>query len=288
MKEKAVITGANGFIGSRLAETLEARGVQVLKLDRALLSLPDALKNTINKFKPSSVYHLAAYGNHYNQKEPGGIFGANLLGTFNLLEAVKTTKIDSFVNMGSSSEYGTKNKPMREDMLPETKTLYGATKVGATYLVRAYAPEFGLPAVTVRPFSVYGPNEAEHRFLPTVIRCCLTGDKLKLAPGVHDWIYIDDFVEGVISVSENAKLLSGEVVNIGSGVQYSNEKIVSLVQELCGITINIEETGNIRSFDTVTSWVANNDKLRALGWKVNTNLQKGIKSVIDAKRTNKP
>ncbi|TRZ51004.1 SDR family oxidoreductase [bacterium] len=286
MKEKILVTGANGFIGSRLTKRLEEGGAEVVKLDRALLTLPEALTKVMDEVKPNAIYHLAAYGNHYNQKEIRDIFTANLFGVFNLLEASRGRNLDYFVNTGSSSEYGKKEKPMKEDMLPETNTMYGAVKAGATFLAKAYASEYDLPVVTVRPFSVYGPGEADHRFIPTVVRCCLTGEVLKLAPGVHDWIYIDDFINGMITVTENIKQLSGEVVNIGSGQQYSNKEVVEEVERICGITVAKEEVGNIRSFDTITSWVANNEKLRSFGWKPETDLRSGIEKVIDAKRTN--
>lgn len=286
MKITILITGANGFIGSKLSEVLKAKGNKVVKLDRTLLFHPRKLLEKITRVQPDTIFHLAAYGNHYDQNDVDEIFKVNVVGTFNLLQAAAKAGVKCFVNTGSSSEYGRKSKPMKEDMMPETDTMYGATKVAATYLSKAFAKS-GLPVVTVRPFSVYGPGEAEHRFIPTVVRCCLSGETLKLAPGVHDWIYIDDFVRGMITVAKNIKKLSGQIVNIGSGRQYSNKKVVEEIERICGITVATEEVGNIRSFDTITSWVANNDKLKSLGWKPKVDLRSGIEKVIDAKRTNK-
>ncbi len=287
MKEKILVTGANGFIGSGLVKELEDGGARVIKLDRAILTQPDVLIRTIKRIKPSKIFHLAAYGNHYDQKDVREIYNANVYGTFNLLQAASQAGVKCFVNTGSSSEYGKKDVPMKEDMVPEANTMYGATKVASTYLSKAFASEYGLPVVTVRPFSVYGPGEAEHRFIPTVIRCCLSGQPLKLAHGVHDWIYIDDFVNGMIIAANNIRKLSGEVVNIGTGKQYSNEKVVEEVQNICGINVKKEEIGSIRNFDTITSWVADNEKLRSFGWKPKIDLRNGIEKVINAKKTNK-
>lgn len=284
MKERILITGANGFIGSRLTEKLEEGGAEIVKLDRNILTLPETLAKVMDEVRPHAIYHLAAYGNHYNQKDPGNTFAANLFGTFNLLEASRGRDLQYFINTGSSSEYGKKDSPMKEDMLPETSTLYGATKIGATYLARAYAAEYGVPVVTVRPFSVYGPGEADHRFIPTVIRCALKGEVLNIAPGVHDWIYIDDFISGMVTVTENINKLSGDVVNIGTGKQFSNAEIVAIVENLCGITISKDEIGSARNFDTTTCWMANNEKLKSLGWNPETNIKTGIEKVINAKR----
>lgn len=286
MKERILVTGANGFIGSRLTEKLVDLGAEVIKLDRSLLTLPEALKKVLDECRPNAIYHLAAFGNHYNQKDSRDIFNANLFGTFNLLEAARGRDLNYFVNTGSSSEYGMKDSPMKEEMLPETTTLYGATKVGTTFLAKAYAAEYELPIVTVRPFSVYGPEEAEHRFIPTVIRCCLKGETLKLAPGVHDWIYVDDFINGMLAVTENIEQLRGDVVNIGSGIQQSNHEIVDLIEDLCGITISKEEVDTVRNFDTTSCWVADNSKLKSFGWKPETGIKKGIQQVINAKRAN--
>jgi len=287
MKKKILITGANGFIGSRLTEFLKKKGDKVTKLDRILLTQPRKLYEKIKRVDPDIIYHLAAYGNHYDQKDTQEIFDVNVVDTFNLLQAAAKAGVKCFVNTGSSSEYGKKNIPMSEDLIPETDTMYGATKVATTYLSKAFASESGLPVVTVRPFSVYGPGEAEHRFIPTVIRCCLLGEALKLAPGVHDWIYIDDFINGMITVSKNIKKLSGQVVNIGSGKQYSNKEVVGEIERICGITVAKDEVDNIRIFDTITSWVADNKKLRSFGWKPKIDLRSGLKKVINAKRTNK-
>lgn len=284
MKKKVLITGANGFIGTRLVEKLERSGINVVKLDRSLLTKPRALARLIKNERPSAIYHLAAYGNNYGKNDVRKIFQANLLGTFNLLYASSRANLESFINVGSSSEYGKKNEPMSESMSLETDTFYGATKAGANYLARAFARQFKLPIVSVRPFSVYGPGEASHRFIPTIIKSCLSGKKMPLAPGVHDWIYIDDFIDGMLLVAKNAKKLAGEVINIGCGKQYSNHEIVEIVENILGVDCPVEETRFLRSFDTSLTWVADNSRLCALGWAPKYDIYSGIKETITCLR----
>lgn len=286
MKEKCLITGSRGFIGSHLLRRLSETGCNPVPLAREMLADPDLLKRALREIVPDVIYHLAAYGNHYLQTDRNEIFRANLIGTFNLLEAAAENGFHSFVNTGSSSEYGTKTSPMSERMLLETDTFYGAAKVGATFLSRAFARQLGLPIVTVRPFSVYGPGEADNRFIPTAIRCALTGEELLLAHGVHDWIYVDDFVDGIMLVSENAASLSGEVVNIGSGTQYTNEEVVKAIELATGRALKIKTTNRLRVYDTETMWVADNDVLRGLGWQPQFDLLEGIRKTVDAIRTN--
>lgn len=286
MKEQCLVTGAHGFIGSHLMTRLKERGFEPTALSREALTSLGVLSQTLNELRPEVIYHLAAFGNHYQQTDRRKIFEANLFSTFNLLEASKDLGYQALVNTGSSSEYGKQAQPMSEKMLPETDTFYGATKVGATFLARAYAIQLGLPIVTVRPFSVYGPGEADNRFIPTAIRCALTGEELALAPGVHDWIYVDDFVNGMMLVSEKANELSGEAVNIGSGTQYTNEEVVRAVEIATGKVINIKKTERLRVYDTETMWVADNDVLRGLGWQSQFDLLEGIRKTVDAIRTN--
>lgn len=286
MKEQCLVTGAGGFIGSHLIVRLEERGFEPNALPREALTSLVILTKTLSELRPEVIYHLAAFGNHYQQTDRRKIFEANLFSTFNLLEASKDLGYQALVNTGSSSEYGNQARPMTEEMLPETDTFYGATKVGATFLARAYAIQLGLPIVTVRPFSVYGPGEANNRFIPTAIRCALTGEELTLGQGVHDWIYVDDFVDGMMLVSKKAKELAGEVVNIGSGTQYTNEEVVRAVETATGKVMNIKNTERLRVYDTQNMWVADNSKLRSLGWQPRYDLLQGIIKTVDDIRAN--
>lgn len=286
MKEQCLVTGAHGFIGSHLMRRLKAEGYEPISLPREDLTSLEVLSKTLSEIRPEVIYHLAAFGNHYNQINRQTIFEANLRGTFNLLEASNEIGFHAFVNTGSSSEYGRQNRPMSEDILPGTDTFYGAMKVGATFLARAYARQFNLPIVTVRPFSVYGPGEADNRFIPTAIKCALAGEELTLAPGVHDWIFVDDFVDGMLLVSERAKELAGEVVNIGSGTQYTNEEVVRAVEIATGKQIKIKKTDRLRVYDTQSMWVADNSKLRSLGWQPQFDLLLGIIRTVNDTRTN--
>ena len=232
---KVLISGKNGFIGSQLARHLELLRMEVIGLMRELLAQTEALKAYIDDVKPDYIFHLGAYGNMASQTGEQEIFQANVVNTWNLLSATKDTPYKLFINFGSSSEYGKKTSPMTERDLPETETFYGASKVAGTYLARAFAKQFNKPIVTVRPFSVYGPREADFRFIPTVIRSLITGQEMNLDPlPVHDWIYIDDLIFFVTNLMSFSKDLHGDAVNIGSGKCYSNAEVVEMLENISG------------------------------------------------------
>ena len=170
------ITGKFGFIGKRLTDYLNKEGIRVQD----------------NFGGADTVIHLASYGNHSWQTDIGLTFMTNVVETYNLLERCRLSgHVKNFIFIGSSSEYGEKVTPMQETDLPETKTMYGCTKVCGTYLTRYYSKYFN--TVTIRPFSIFGEEEDERRFIPRIIKCLLTGETLKLSDGNHDWLHVDGF-----------------------------------------------------------------------------------------------
>lgn len=278
--KKCLITGASGFIGSALKVELIKRGGKVIALPRHLLFKPKILKKFVTDHNPDLIFHLATFGNRHFQKNEKKIVKANINGTFNLLEACKDLNFSAFINTGSSSEYGIKLQPMREEDSLDSETFYGITKASATFLCRAFAHYYNKPIVTVRPFSVYGLGEPEDKFIPTTIKCAKTNQILNLALGVHDWIYIEDYINGVLKVVEYAKKLQGKAINIGTGVQTTNEEVVKIVEKVIGVKMHIKRIKTIREYDTNISWVADNSFLKSLGWMYKYDLSKGITKLV--------
>lgn len=273
------VSGSNGFIGSHLVKRLRNEGHGVLPIPRNHLKYPNDLGDLFKTFPPDYIIHLAAYGNHSSQKEPSEMLNVNVIGTYNLLTSLNNVPFKGFINIGSSSEYGIKDGPMSENDVPETDTFYGATKVAGTYLARAFAREYKRNIVTVRPFSVYGPGEADFRFIPTVCHALNENKVISVATEpMHDWIYIDDFVDGVMRVVENIERLSGQIINIGTGEQYSNLEIVMLLEKVSGKTLIFDIFGmsDMRTYDS-HSWVAENRKLKKLGWLPKHSIVDGLK-----------
>lgn len=280
---KALITGSGGFIGKHLSDRLNAQGFQVIGLKRELFSDFNLLNESMQEIKPDYIFHLAAYGNHSTQTDEDMTFSANVIYTYLLLRATANLKYKAFINFGSSSEYGKKATSMHEDDILEPITLYGATKGASTLIARYFALKYNKPIATVRPFSVYGEGEADFRFIPTVIRSLNNGTVMDLAgEPKHDWIYIQDFLDGVSTVVNRIEQVKGEAVNIGTGVQYSNFDVVKELERISGKNLKLDVFGDkmARPYDT-TNWVANINTLKSFGWKPRFTLSSGLKRVYD-------
>ena len=273
-----LLTGASGFIGQHLAKMLTELGHQVIALPRELLLDPPSLQAFLAERKPDYVFHLAAYGNKYDQQDERQIVEVNIIGTFNLLESSQHLPLKAFINVGSSSEYGTKSKPMVETDSLDTNTFYGASKASSALLCRAFATKYNRPVVTARPFSIYGEGDDPKHFIPTAIKAFKEGEELKLAKGVHDWTHVEDLAEGLLIVAKNAEELKGMAVNIGTGLQTTNYEVVSLLRQTSGLPGNVKHVDLLRSYDNTTAWVADNSLIKSLGWvpqhKLETDLER--------------
>lgn len=248
--ERALITGSHGFLGEHLVASLEQQGCKVVRLSRDWRSLP----------KADYIFHLGAYGNKYDQQDEEKIFKANVVRTWDLLMASKDMPYKAFINVSSSST-----------LLP-TETFYSATKAAMERICRAFVDKYDKPVVTVRPYSVYGLGDDPKHFIPVAIDAFKTNKDLTLAKGVHDWIHIEDLVEGIKIVVKNAEELKGREVNIGTGLQTSNYEIVSILRQVSGLPGKVKHVEQLRSYDT-TFWVADNSLLCSFGWEPQHNLE---------------
>jgi nucleoside-diphosphate-sugar epimerase len=251
----------------------------------------EALQAAVGAARPDFVFHLATVARHPGTaRERLASLHANVLGTANLLEAVGPFDLRRLVHFGSSTEYGYKGAPMQESDLLEPVAFHGVAKAAATLLCQRLGRAEGQPVVVLRPFTVYGPWEEPTRLIPTTIRAALEGYELALtAPGFRrDWVFVDDLVEACL-LTLQADGLAGEIVNVGSGIQTSNEEIVEMVEALSGQHIRLR-VGQYRplSFDT-TYWVADIRKARKmLNWEPRHTLRSGLEKCLKWYRARSP
>lgn len=298
MKNKFLITGASGFIGSVLLRKLLDQGQEVhlilreqsntwrindiLKdviIHHSDLSSVDKLKKIIQIVKPTIIYHLATNGAYSYQKDANQIINTNILGTWNLLQACNTVDYNLFVNTGSSSEYGYKSYAMRETDIVEPASYYAVTKCAQTLLCSHIARQEKKPIVTIRPFSVYGPYEEPKRFVPTLMKALMFNEEMNLVSPetARDQIYVDDMVDAYLKIDELVNN-PGEYFNIGTGIQSTIKEVVDTAIKVTHKNAPFKwGTMEGRSWDT-NNWVADISKARQLlKWTPKINLEQGLK-----------
>jgi len=272
---KYLILGSNGFVGRALTERLKDEDVRIMPRD--MYGNYYGIKEFCELFKPDHIINCAAYGNMAHQDNVDAIYQVNLNNTLTLLQATKDIDYKSLILIGSSSEYGDKSESMSELDMCETDTFYGASKVAQTYLARAFKKQFKKPISVIRPFSIYGPGEADFRFIPTIIKSIEIGEEFNLVKEPsHDWIYIEDFIDGLLLATQK----NIDILNIGSGKQYSNIEVVETLEEIAKKSASYNIIPQLRGFDT-KYWVADNSLLKDLGWKQRFNLLNGLKETYE-------
>jgi nucleoside-diphosphate-sugar epimerase len=221
------ITGANGFIGKHMVKYLEAQGHEVIPVKQFV----HFNGNWIDREKDFEFIHLSAYGNHYNQKEPRNIIKANITDLYAIVTLLNNKpNCQKFYNISTSAI-----------QLP-TDTLYSVSKRFGELMVESLQDD---RFVNIRPYSVYGPGEADHRFIPTVIRALHSGETIQLdADACHDWIHVESFIQAMFD----------GYTEIGSGLSWSNLQIVEQLEKISGKKLNWKPA-KLRSYDT-KDWVA--------------------------------
>lgn len=294
---RILITGAAGFIGANLTREALFRGNEVTALVSPtsnhwrLADLGDAVKivpcditdaavvkESLRTARPDYVYHCATYGGYRNQCDPQTTFRVNVSGTWNLIQACKEYSPKLLVSLGTSSEYGRKQQAMRETDTLAPESTYAATKACQALLL-ADAARGGLPTVTLRPFSVYGPWESPGRLMPTLLKAVGSGSEVKMvsSDAVHDFVYIDDLVSICLDVDASLEKASGQALNVGTGTQTSLGELVNVLESLTGKKVHALWNQMPAQTHDTTVWVADVARLRQVtGHTPQTTVRAGL------------
>jgi nucleoside-diphosphate-sugar epimerase len=302
---KALVTGAAGFIGSTLADALTTQGAEVIGLDcftdyyareikesnlAPLQSRPgftfieDQLQSVpLDQILDgvTHVFHLSAQAGV--RKSWGRDFLTytthNVDATQRLLEGVKDRALERFVYASSSSVYGDHVPiPMREDAMLQPVSPYGVTKLAAEHLCLLYATNYGVPAVSLRFFTVYGPKQRPDMGFHRFIRAALTGQPITLfgdGEQTRDFTFVDDIVAALIAAGERGR--TGGVYNIGGGSRVSINHVLDLIGRITGRTLDIRrepaQKGDMRDTFADTSRAKTE-----LGFVPSTSLERGLEA----------
>ena len=300
-----LVTGAGGFIGSHLTETLLREGARVRAFLRytsrnrqGLLSeIPLPFRENLELYfgdlrdqesvkgafpDVEAVFHLGALiGVPYSFLHPREVMENNTLSTMNILSAALEYKTSRVVVTSSSEVYGSAQRlPMDENHPLHPQSPYAASKVACDALALSYFHSFNLPVTVLRPFNTYGPRQSLRAVIPTVIVQALRGEPLRLGSlsPRRDFTFVEDTVRGFIDSSLSPRAL-GQTIVLGNGESHSVGEVVELVQELVGRTLEVTtEERRIRPGTSEVAELLAGASLAGelLGWTPKVNLREGL------------
>lgn len=308
---KALVTGADGFIGSHLVEYLLEKGYDVKAftyynsfnswgwldtLEKQKLSQieifsgdirdPNGVKEAVKGV--DEVFHLAALiAIPFSYHSPDSYVDTNIKGTLNILQACRDFNTSKVLVTSTSEVYGTAQYvPIDENHPYQGQSPYSATKIGADRLAESFYRSFNMPISIVRPFNTYGPRQSARAVIPTIITQLLAGKqeiKLGSLTPTRDFNYVKDTVRGFYEISKSNKTI-GEEINIATNQEISigelANEIISQINPNAKIVCEEQRLRPEKS--EVNRLLGDNTKIKNLtDWKPQYTFEQGIKETID-------
>ncbi|MDD5687518.1 MAG: SDR family NAD(P)-dependent oxidoreductase [Elusimicrobia bacterium] len=308
-KQKVVVTGASGFIGSHLTEYLVSLGAKVtvlleytpyndlgsLKfLPRNILSKieqvpgdirdPEVIKKLLQK--KDIVFHLAALiGIPYSFQNPREVVEVNTMGTLNILLAARDARIKKIVVTSTSEVYGTAlYTPIDEKHPLQAQSPYSASKISADKIAESFYKTYNIPVAVIRPFNTYGPRQSDRAIIPTIIIQALKKDVVKIGSTTprRDLNFVSDTVKGFIKIAESEKS-TGQVINIGAGKDISIGELAQIILSIMNKNIKIissDERKRPQKSEVMQLLCGNSKAEKLIGWKPEISLRNGLIKTI--------
>jgi nucleoside-diphosphate-sugar epimerase len=299
MKENILIIGGTGFIGQNLLNGLSQNKYSLFSLSKKKINNKKRLKNVnyifcdITKFKDlkkkinyrfDHVVNLSGYVDHSKKKQN---ITCHYLGSKNLIDIFKNKKIKTFLQIGSSLEYGNAPSPQKEVSNCKPKGSYGLSKLKASKYLKLVGKINNFPFIILRPYQVYGPYQKKNRLIPQTINSCLKNKKFKCTLGkqLRDFIYIDDFIILIKKILKTNKPRQ-EIYNVGSGFPVSVKSVINKIH-------NFIKKGNplygkiVMRKDEIHSLYPSIQKVKKhFNWHPKYKISSGIKKTISFYRKN--
>ncbi len=314
MKDKILVTGADGFIGSHLVEKLVSLNFKVKafvfynsmnsygwlnNIDQKILNNIEIISGDIRDYNflekntknIDVIYHLAALiaipQSYYS---PKSYIDTNIIGTYNILEASKKNNLSKVIITSTSEVYGSAQTiPIAENHSLNAQSPYAATKTAADQLALSFYKSFNLPVTILRPFNTYGPRQSARAIIPTIITQLLNNSKiLKIGntKPTRDFTYIEDTVNAFVQLTKYN--LFGEIINVGNKFEISISDIIDIFRNDFGYDFKLKiDPNRTRSKKSeVNRLFADNSKAKKLiKWKSEysgiSGFKKGLKKTIN-------
>lgn len=296
-----LVSGSAGFLGSRLCQRLVASGCNVVGIDNFSFSnkaknnsfeeksnsitfreiditRADQVESIFKDYNFDSVFHLAAVANPRTCKENFDLaFNVNVVGTKNIL--LNSKNCDKVVFMSSAAVYG---EPMRLPM-DECHPLNGSdpyayTKIMGENLCFNFVRNYGRKIVIARNFNTFGIGQTGDYIIPTLIRQAITNKAIEIwnSSPVRDMMYVDDTIDAILALEDNGK---SEIYNIGTGKGVQIGQLADTIRH--NTSDDIKVTDLQKSVLGSPKLVADNTRLKSLGWQESVGFEEGIRRTIE-------
>ena len=314
--KKVLVTGADGFIGSHLTESLLEKGYEVkafayynsfntwgwldslsqeqlkeIEVFTGDIRDPNGVREAMKGM--DAVFHLAALiAIPFSYHSPDSYVDTNIKGTLNVLQAARQLETERVLVTSTSEVYGTaRYVPIDENHPYQGQAPYSATKIGADRLAESFYRSFQLPVSIVRPFNTFGPRQSARAVIPTIISQLLAGkEKIQLGSltPTRDFNYVKDTAAGFIAIAESEKTI-GEEINIATQQEISigdlAREIISQINPKAEIICDEQRLRPKKS--EVNRLLGSNEKIRKLtDWKQQYTFAEGISETIEWMRHN--
>jgi nucleoside-diphosphate-sugar epimerase len=309
--KRVVVTGATGFVGSHLAETLIRAGARVRVLVRddpgrglgSLANVPDEILYAMERTPADlrdldtvrqaiagadQVFHLGGLGSVPGSFwDPIAFVEVNVRGTAHVLEACREAEVDHLMLMSTSEVYGTAQTaaPISESHPLRPQSPYAGSKLAAEELARSFATSYDLRVTIVRSFNIFGPRQCERNVMPAIIGQALDGHTIRLGrlDSIRDYTYVTDAVDAILRLATDVRV-RGRIFNLGSGLGMRVPDLVTLVGKLLDkhLTIRTDPLRMRPAAIEGTCLVADADALRAAtDWTPRVAIDDGLQRMLD-------
>tara|TARA_B100001175_G_C19410882_1_gene591061 strand:+ start:62 stop:982 length:921 start_codon:yes stop_codon:yes gene_type:complete len=295
-KNKILIVGGTGFIGYHLAKKSLKMGWQVTSISKKPpkkirsvtkvkylycdLKKKKFLKKII-KTNYDYVVNLGGYVDHSNTKR---VIASHYLGCKNLTDIFIKKKIKSFVQMGSSLEYGNLKSPQKEIYnynFNLIKSTYAKAKLLATLHLIKMFKEKNFPSTILRLYLAYGPKQDFNRLIPVVIKACKENKKFNCSNGnqLRDFVYINDVIDAIIKALKNKNAI-GQIINVGSGKPIKVKKIIMYIKKVLKGGQPLFGKIKLRKDESIKNYANVKKAKKLINWIPKISFKEGLDSTI--------
>ena len=296
MNKKILIIGGTGFLGYHLAKkcllkkwkvtsisTSNPKKIRFLPKVKYLIADITKKKQLLTKIK-SNYDFVVNFGGYVNHNEKLKTFESHYIGCKNLADIFKKKKLKSFIQIGSSVEYGKTKSPQNENKKIEVerlKSTYGKAKLMATNYLLKLNNRYNFPCTILRLYLVYGSHQDNNRLIPHTLNQCLNDNTFMCSAGkqYRDFLFVDDLIKAIFKCL-NTKSSIGEIINIGTGKPLKVKKVILAIKKRINLGNPIFGKIPLRKDEILSLYPNVSKATKILKWIPETSFKKGIETII--------